>query len=116
MCTGIDFQTFVTVAANFKPMEWQVRLACGSSANLQDKDSLRRGEACTSRVMDIPTGCGKTAGAVLAWLWNRVVLEKPEWPRRLVYCLPMRTLLEQTEKRISAWILRLSLASTNDNT
>src|SRR5579875_2232026 len=116
VCTGIDFQTFVTVAANFKPMEWQVHLACGSSANLQDKDSLRRGEACTSRVIDIPTGCGKTAGAVLAWLWNRVVLEKPEWPRRLVYCLPMRTLLEQTEKRISAWILRLSLASTNDNT
>jgi CRISPR-associated endonuclease/helicase Cas3 len=40
---------------------------------------------------------GKTAAVVLAWLWNRVQRPDSEWPRRLVYCLPMRTLVEQTE-------------------
>ncbi|MBN1539958.1 MAG: DEAD/DEAH box helicase [Candidatus Thermoplasmatota archaeon] len=51
------------------------------------------------QLLDIPTGCGKTAAVVLAWLWRRrfageEVREKT--PRRLVYCLPMRVLVEQT--------------------
>jgi len=28
-------------------------------------------ETCTSRLTSIPTGLGKTAAVVLAWLWNR---------------------------------------------
>jgi len=28
----------------------------------------------------------------------------PKWPRRLVYCLPMRTLVEQTEREVRTWI------------
>jgi len=53
------------------------------------------GHPCASLLIDIPTGLGKTAAVVLAWLWNRVVLQRNDWPRRLVYCLPMRTLVEQ---------------------
>jgi hypothetical protein len=31
---------------------------------------LWRGVCCQSRLIDIPTGLGKTAAVVLAWLWN----------------------------------------------
>lgn len=40
------------------------------------------------------TGCGKTLAVVVAWLYQRRVLGRA--PRRLVYALPMRTLVEQT--------------------
>lgn len=63
------------------------------------QESLAGGDAgtpCASQLIDIPTGLGKTAAVVLAWLWNRVALQRNDWPRRLVYCLPMRTLVEQT--------------------
>ncbi|MBP7951540.1 MAG: DEAD/DEAH box helicase [Verrucomicrobiales bacterium] len=65
---------------------------------------------CTSRLIDIPTGLGKTAAVVLAWLFNRVHLEKPDWPRRLVYCLPMRALVEQTRAEAETWLNRLGLS------
>lgn len=57
-----------------------------------------------NRLINIPTGFGKTAGTVLAWLYHRVQLEDKRWPRRLVYCLPMRVLVEQTESEIRAWL------------
>ena len=42
-----------------------------------------------SRLIHVPTGCGKTAAAIVAWLWQRK--QNPETaPRRLVCCLPMR--------------------------
>jgi CRISPR-associated endonuclease/helicase Cas3 len=61
-----------------------------------------------SRLIDIPTGLGKTAAVIVAWLWNRVHLNKPDWPRRLVYCLPMRTLVEQTRDETQKWVNALS--------
>jgi CRISPR-associated endonuclease/helicase Cas3 len=63
---------------------------------------------CQSRLIEIPTGLGKTAAVVLAWLWNRVVNQTPTWPRRLVYCLPMRTLVEQTAGEVKKWLENLS--------
>jgi CRISPR-associated endonuclease/helicase Cas3 len=87
----------------FDPMAWQCRLACSDTADPQKPETLKAGVACESRLIDIPTGCGKTEGLGFAWLWNRVVLNKPDWPRRLVYCVPMRTLVEQTRERVSAW-------------
>ncbi len=40
-------------------------------------------------LLNVPTGVGKTATAILGWLYRRST--KPEsTPRRLVYCLPMR--------------------------
>lgn len=59
---------------------------------------------CRSLLIEIPTGLGKTAAVVLAWLWNRVIQPRTDWPRRLVYCLPMRTLVEQTAGEVEKWI------------
>jgi CRISPR-associated endonuclease/helicase Cas3 len=55
-----------------------------------------------------PTGAGKTATAVLGWLW-RWVSKKPDTPRRLVYCLPMRVLVEQSAREATRWIETLKL-------
>lgn len=48
-------------------------------------------------LIDIPTGMGKTDAVVLGWLWRRRFAGpdvRAATPRRLVYCLPMRTLME----------------------
>src|SRR5438105_7717728 len=55
-----------------------------------------------------PTGAGKTATAVLGWLW-RWVSKKPDTPRRLVYCLPMRVLVEQSRRQAEKWVGNLKL-------
>ena len=46
---------------------------------------------------------------MLAWLWNRVLKRRNNWPRRLVYCLPMRTLVEQTFRAAMQWLENLEL-------
>lgn len=51
----------------------------------------------------VPTGFGKTATVLGAWLW-KLKAGDPGTPRRLVYCLPMRTLVEQTAAAAEAWI------------
>jgi CRISPR-associated endonuclease/helicase Cas3 len=70
--------------------DWQARLA---------HDSV-----CRNRLVRIPTGLGKTAGVTIAWLWNRVHRGDNDWPRRMVLCLPMRTLVEQTERAVKEWL------------
>lgn len=50
-----------------------------------------------SRLIRIPTGMGKTLGVLAAWAWNRLERGDEAWPRRLVWNLPMRVLVEQTE-------------------
>lgn len=87
-----------------EPYGYQCRLACGPSASPDNPESLLSGTPCQSQLISIPTGLGKTAAVVLAWLWNRVQLQRSDWPRRLVYCLPMRTLVEQTESEVRKWI------------
>ena len=57
-----------------------------------------------------PTGLGKTAAVVLGWAWQHVAAEYAP-PRRLVYCLPMRTLVEQTERNVREWLQRLGEAA-----
>lgn len=57
--------------------------------------------------LEIPTGLGKTAAVVLGWLYKRIVLQDSNTPRRLVYCLPMRVLAEQTEANIRCWLKNL---------
>lgn len=54
-------------------------------------------------LLNAPTGLGKTAAVAVAWLWRRCNNE-PGTPRRLVYCLPMRVLVEQTAREIRKWI------------
>lgn len=60
-------------------------------------------------VLDIPTGLGKTAAVTLAWLYRRRVRCEPDTPRRLVWCLPMRVLVEQTRTNITRWLQNLDL-------
>jgi CRISPR-associated endonuclease/helicase Cas3 len=64
-----------------------------------------------SLLIGIPTGCGKTAAVVLAWLWHRSV-DPENTPRRLVYCLPMRVLVEQTKKAVDLWLQNLKLEAS----
>ncbi|HXG68114.1 MAG TPA: CRISPR-associated helicase Cas3' [Blastocatellia bacterium] len=57
-------------------------------------------------LVHVPTGAGKTAAVLGAWLWRRK--NRPETVgRRLVYCLPMRTLVEQTDRVAQAAINKL---------
>lgn len=60
-------------------------------------------------LLDVPTGLGKTAAVVLAWLYKRTVIHDPKTPRRLVYCLPMRVLVEQTYENTIGWLDRFGL-------
>jgi CRISPR-associated endonuclease/helicase Cas3 len=45
-------------------------------------------------VLAVPTGAGKTQALIVSWLFRR--LAHKTGPRRLVYALPMRSLVEQT--------------------
>jgi CRISPR-associated endonuclease/helicase Cas3 len=65
---------------------------------------------------------GKTAAVALAWLWKRGWREggreagpDAETPRRLVYCLPMRVLVEQTERNACLWLENLAIAGVPGN-
>jgi CRISPR-associated endonuclease/helicase Cas3 len=65
-------------------------------------------------LIDIPTGLGKTDAVVLAWLWRRRFASqeiRARTPRRLVYCLPMRMLVEQTAQKAKMWPENLGLFS-----
>lgn len=104
-------------SANPSAYDYQLRLACGEGGGKNDSAWLSGGTDCRSQLINIPTGLGKTAAVVLSWLWNRVVQpdgdRRANWPRRLIYCLPMRTLVEQTEKEIAIW-LRNTLKAAGD--
>lgn len=67
----------------------------------------RLAEGGPPEVLLAPTGAGKTAAAILAWWWrrrfHRDATVRASEPRRLVYCLPMRVLVEQTAKNVETW-------------
>jgi len=82
-------------ATGNEPYPFQIRFAC---------------DPTLPELVDVPTGMGKTAMAVLGWLWRRRFAEKKvrkATPRRLVYCLPMRVLVEQTAGEANKWIAEL---------
>ncbi len=76
-------QWFSTVTAlEHGPYVWQSQVAAR--------------EQCTSRQIRIPTGMGKTQGILSSWSYHLLCRQDNGWPRRLVWCLPMRVLVEQT--------------------
>jgi CRISPR-associated endonuclease/helicase Cas3 len=75
---------FTTVTGHPAPLQWQRELA-------------REGN-CRDRLIRIPTGLGKTEGILATWSYHRIFRGADDWPRRLVWCLPMRVLVEQTEE------------------
>ncbi|MBI4192433.1 MAG: CRISPR-associated helicase Cas3' [Betaproteobacteria bacterium] len=88
------------IPRGLSPLPYQRRLAEGSWPDL----------------LDIPTGLGKTAAVILAWVWKRRGAKPdPETPRRLVYCLPMRVLVEQTCTNVETWLKNLGLIDNVGN-
>lgn len=85
-----DFRALFESVMNTPPHDWQLALA-------DDR-------VCRDRTIRIPTGFGKTAGVMFSWLFHRVVRRDETWPMRLVICLPMRVLVEQTERAIEQWL------------
>lgn len=101
----MTYDDFFKLATQRRPYAYQQRLACGERAVAETEETwLSHGTDCQSCLINIPTGLGKTAAVMLAWLWNRIGKNDPQWPRRLVYCLPMRTLVEQTRDEARKWI------------
>lgn len=94
----MTFVSFFSTATGSEPFPYQVRFA--SEAGLPD-------------LIAAPTGAGKTAAVVLGWLWRRRFHPdtnvRATTPRRLVFCLPMRTLVEQTHRVALGWLERLQL-------
>ncbi|MFB2838171.1 CRISPR-associated helicase Cas3' [Floridanema evergladense] len=85
------FEWFLEITQN-PPFPYQERLATASELPI---------------LLNVPTGAGKTAAVVLSWLWRRRYGDeeiRKRTPRRLVYCLPMRTLVEQTEAEVQRWV------------
>ena len=82
-----DYRDFFAPVGGGPPHPWQAEL--GSSAE------------CPNRLIRVPTGFGKTLGVLLAWVRHRVVNADDRWPRRLVWCLPMRVLVDQTHAEAS---------------
>ena len=67
-------------------------------------------------ILIAPTGLGKTASVVLSWAWQHASADhnNPATPpRRLVYCLPMRTLVDQTAHNVRKWLERLRKADSD---
>lgn len=62
-------------------------------------------------LIHVPTGMGKTAMAILGWLWRRREDSgmASRTPRRLIYCLPMRVLVEQTYQLAERWLHNVGL-------
>lgn len=93
------FEEFFKRASGFPPYPYQKSLATGDEI---------------PGVLSVPTGAGKTEAAVLCmWMWRRQNSRtRQRTPRRLVYCLPMRSLVEQTKKRICGYISSLNMGDT----
>ncbi len=64
--------------------------------------------------INIPTGLGKTANIIIGWVWRRFYKIddlRNATPRRLVYVLPMRVIVEQTRDSALLWLNHLGLLS-----
>jgi len=124
-----EFAAWFQSATGHEPYPFQIRFACepvlfqhpsplagegggegGVSGEGPHHDpSPPAGEGKSEGLLvDVPTGLGKTAMAVLGWLWRRRChpdeAVRKATPRRLVYCLPMRVLVEQTRDNAVRWL------------
>ncbi len=90
----MTYADYFKKATGFDPYPYQARLAEGDG-----QFSLLR----------VPTGAGKTEAVILGWLYRRCERSDAAVPRRLVYCLPMRTLVEQTVERVDGWLDSLDM-------
>ena len=88
------------------------RIAFGRDAS-PDPWQQRFGSEEWPEILIAPTGSGKTAGVTLGWASRR--LHAPDAAaRRLVWCLPMRTLAEQTAAEVKSWFYRLQVLDRSE--
>jgi CRISPR-associated endonuclease/helicase Cas3 len=88
-----DFESFYEQASGHRPYGYQARIA---------RDGL-------PDAVRVPTGAGKT-GVILAWLWRRLYGPDPAGtPRRLVYALPQRAVLDEVAGLVRGWLANLEL-------
>lgn len=90
-----SFEKFFEELTGNRPYGWQSVLATA--------------DGCANHLIRIPTGFGKTLGVLGAWSWHRVGRNDDRWPRRLVWCLPMRVLVEQTEQETRQALKKVGL-------
>lgn len=93
----MNYSDFYRQATSDEPFPFQVAFATGPT--LPD-------------MMAVPTGAGKTAAVILGWLWRRRFASqsvRDATPRRLIFCLPMRTLVDQTTMVTKAWLETLAI-------
>ncbi len=83
-----SYQEFFKQATGFEPYPYQLKLA-------EQQDF--------PQVLKIPTGTGKTSSIVIAWVW-KLLNNADNVPRRLIYCLPMRSIVEQVRDNINLWL------------
>jgi len=88
-------------ATGFNPFPYQEQLA---------------GRDTWPEVIKIPTSLGKTAAIILAWIYKRhyCSVTKEATPRRLVYCLPTRSLVEQVYKHTATYLKNLNLLAVKE--
>ncbi|WP_036922382.1 CRISPR-associated helicase/endonuclease Cas3 [Propionicicella superfundia] len=93
----MDYAEFFETATGFWPYPFQCRVA---DVGFPD-------------IITAPTGAGKTEAVVVPWLWRAFrgsAGTQAATPRRLIIALPMRTLVEQTERRVADMLERLGVA------
>jgi CRISPR-associated endonuclease/helicase Cas3 len=89
-----DFQSFYERATGRRPYGYEARIA---------RDGL------PGLVPAPATGAGPT-GMILAWLWRRLHGQDPAvTPRRLVYALPQRAVLDEVADSVRTWLANLGL-------
>lgn len=93
-----DFDLWFSTATGRAPHPWQGALGAADTPS--------------HRLIRIPTGFGKTLGVLAAWRYHRGVRGDRRWPTRLVWTLPMRTLVEQTEREVRQLLDALGLRWT----
>jgi CRISPR-associated endonuclease/helicase Cas3 len=101
--TAADFDTFFHAVHGHDPFPWQSGLA------------RRVAEGEWPKVLDLPTGSGKTAALDIAvfTLALSALAGVPKVPRRIVYVVDRRTIVDQAYERASR-IRRCLLDSTDD--
>lgn len=93
-----DFEAWFKKITGYLPFPYQTELATAP---------------VLPAMIRVPTGAGKTAAIIGAWLWRQMgsgdASLRAQTPRRLVYCLPMRVLVEQTIQVATQWLRNAGL-------
>ncbi|PQO25816.1 hypothetical protein C5Y96_23710 [Blastopirellula marina] len=93
------FASWFNQVTGFSPHDWQIALA--------------NEPALQNRLVHIPTGFGKTLGVASVWAFHR--REGNDWPRRLIWCLPSRVLVEQTVDSLMQLLEKVSQVENTES-